>query len=451
MSRDKKVLSKEESFCPSIVEDFDLFMEYISANDLILTLKKKNLKQKDLYAMNALMTNKEEGVTEKSNQFSYPFLNLLFHLSTKSQLCLVDSRNRQPKLMVSDSYNTYKKLNFYEKYIFLLETFWVDIDWESIGIHNHDNLSLATVDSVLEILCALKAGEEVKIHGGYYQVYFSERNAFLRNFYYFGFWDVIECESLSTQEYEAGKIIANKLGILLADVLYNKRKITNWNRPYQNSFERENNYNGILTDFIFDKVKESKILTDQQHAELKRNFKAKIKSKLNDKTKIKNKIEVDIFYHAFRPIFPSGVLTKTLSSLKEKFKEGIYIFKCSYNNRVWREIKIADNHTLLDLHNIIQKAYDFDDDHLYSFYMDGVYGSNIFYNSKMCNRGPYVEEIKIGELNLYVGKNFLYLFDFGDNWKINISVEKILDKKTDIFEPEIIGSKGESPDQYPFY
>ena len=39
--------------------------------------------------------------------------------------------------------------------------------------------------------------------------------------------------------------------------------------------------------------------------------------------------------------------------------------------RVWRKIEMEANQTLEELHCAIQAAFDFDDDHLYSFFMSG--------------------------------------------------------------------------------
>lgn len=38
---------------------------------------------------------------------------------------------------------------------------------------------------------------------------------------------------------------------------------------------------------------------------------------------------------------------------------------------IFRKIEIRADHTLLTLHRAIQEAFDFDDDHLFSFYMSG--------------------------------------------------------------------------------
>ncbi|WP_374110617.1 IS1096 element passenger TnpR family protein [Neobacillus cucumis] len=43
----------------------------------------------------------------------------------------------------------------------------------------------------------------------------------------------------------------------------------------------------------------------------------------------------------------------------------------------------------------IQRAFDFDDAHLYDFYMDGKKYSKRFYNSPMDIHGPFVNEVTI--------------------------------------------------------
>lgn len=75
-----------------------------------------------------------------------------------------------------------------------------------------------------------------------------------------------------------------------------------------------------------------------------------------------------------------------------------------------------------DLHNSIHEAFGFDNDHMYSFFMDGEAWSNNRLTCPYDERGPYVNEVKIGELDLYEKQEFLYLFDFGDEWRFNVKV-----------------------------
>ncbi len=42
-----------------------------------------------------------------------------------------------------------------------------------------------------------------------------------------------------------------------------------------------------------------------------------------------------------------------------------------YDSKIWRDLEISENATLDNLHTIIQKGFNFYNDHLYSFFMDG--------------------------------------------------------------------------------
>jgi len=128
--------------------------------------------------------------------------------------------------------------------------------------------------------------------------------------------------------------------------------------------------------------------------------------------------------------------------------DGTYVFKVSLNKTVWRRIELSSDHTLLDLHNSIQRAYDFDDDHLYSFFMDGKIWSKMRFTSPNEDEGPHVDEVCIGDLGLAKGQVILYLFDYGDMWRFRVKLEEIRTEGTKPGEPDIIDSKGESPDQY---
>jgi hypothetical protein len=61
----------------------------------------------------------------------------------------------------------------------------------------------------------------------------------------------------------------------------------------------------------------------------------------------------------------------------------------------------------------------FDGDHL------PKWCSRNAYNSPFTDEGPYVDEISIGELELYEGQRILYLFDYGDSREFNVILEKI--------------------------
>lgn len=144
-----------------------------------------------------------------------------------------------------------------------------------------------------------------------------------------------------------------------------------------------------------------------------------------------------------------------------------FLFKVALkaNKRIWRRIVIRGNQTLDDLHECIYDAFDRYDEHLYSFYFPrpGTRGRNRMrdaveithpFNAKESSslfgkRLPDASKIKIDALKLQKGQVFEYLFDFGDGWHHEITVEQIDGEGDDGTYPRIVEKKGHSPPQYP--
>lgn len=56
----------------------------------------------------------------------------------------------------------------------------------------------------------------------------------------------------------------------------------------------------------------------------------------------------------------------------------------------------------------------------------------------------------LGSLNLRKGQNFLYLFDYGDEWRFNVKLHAINENGDPNAEyPKIVESVGTAPEQYP--
>lgn len=81
--------------------------------------------------------------------------------------------------------------------------------------------------------------------------------------------------------------------------------------------------------------------------------------------------------------------------------------------------------------------------------MDGIPWSDQKFTSPFEEEGPHVDEARIGELGLVKGQTFLYLFDYGDEWRFSVSLETIQPDKPHPKKPRIVETKGKSPEQYP--
>lgn len=82
--------------------------------------------------------------------------------------------------------------------------------------------------------------------------------------------------------------------------------------------------------------------------------------------------------------------------------------------------------------------------------MEKTWSHNAIY-APNCDEGPYADEIRIGELELVAEKEFLYLFDFGDEWHFYVRLVEIKKEHPEFSEPEVIESKGEAPEQYSYW
>lgn len=124
------------------------------------------------------------------------------------------------------------------------------------------------------------------------------------------------------------------------------------------------------------------------------------------------------------------------------------VFKVQLDKGLWRSIQISLSATLEQLHLAILEAYNFDDDHLYGFFMNNKLSDyeNVYW-SPFCEEPPYADSVDLSCFRFQKGDKFKYLFDFGDEWIFQIRVVKLLEEETP--KPIIFNIKGEAPPQYP--
>lgn len=123
-----------------------------------------------------------------------------------------------------------------------------------------------------------------------------------------------------------------------------------------------------------------------------------------------------------------------------------YVISVSLGTGCYRHIKIAAGDYLCDLHEAIQDAFDFDNDHLYAFFMDNQMWSRRDCYSADGEGNRSVRNVRLCDLELCKDKKFKYLFDFGDEWQFQCRVLRT--EPGAVKKPQIIRSKGEAPEQY---
>jgi hypothetical protein len=345
------------------VYDFDRFCRYIVEKNPVLTKTKTQLGKKDLFEINALLHFRKEVAAPNYQQESYLVIDLMFHLCTEGKL-FRKTADAKGKILLTGTPGKaqFDQLNNFEKYVFLFETFWCYFDFLEIM-----RFGQQPIEEIFHAFARSIPGKQLK-KGAFsgrrnYDPLFSSSSDLIHYFKYFGLCDFIPIaagdKKITRYDDSIDAVIPTELGISLSKIL-SGLEIIRWNIP-------------CLQELGF------------------------------YKGDIRNDPDFVPLYKIMAPVFPGGTVKNTVS-VAPKIEKGSYLFKVSVLPGVWRKILLSHLHTLWDLHKAIQDAFDFDDDHLYSFFMDAKRYSKNAYESPFSENGPYVDEVNISELELYEDK-----------------------------------------------
>lgn len=116
---------------------------------------------------------------------------------------------------------------------------------------------------------------------------------------------------------------------------------------------------------------------------------------------------------------------------------------------VWRRIKIGATQTLWSLHHVIQSAMGWTNSHPHEFIIKKVhYGETTdetdelgaFFGNEMREES----EVILSEV-IHSRSRFLYVYDFGDDWRHIVKVEKTEEVKEPIACASVIEGGGNGP------
>lgn len=388
----------------NFLSDFDKFLDYLSTRDVTIGKATKYISTKFLFEINEIMSVRQQDVTPKSTQVSYPMLHLFYRLVVESKL-FIKAKIKGDKLglKATERVEIFKELNELEKYICLLEILWVDCDFEKLEFQTYGHLEAYAVLLKMEKFIKKKANKRILINESTRDI-----SALLLYLSYFGVMDVKEDAEMKlrydmSKRFSVKEVILTPVGEKIIRILEERRSLDHWNISHRREYGDWN------------------IEFEEE------------------------------FFVPFQGIFEDIELEKTLPRMKRHFKEGIYIFKVSLDKDIWSKIQLSAYDTLHDLHNLIQEAFQFENDHMYSFFMDGKPWSKNEFKCPFDDEGICADEVEIGELELIEKQKFLYIFDYGYDWRFNIEVFEIQNDDVEEFQGKIIESKGEAPKQYPHY
>jgi hypothetical protein len=111
---------------------------------------------------------------------------------------------------------------------------------------------------------------------------------------------------------------------------------------------------------------------------------------------------------------------------------------------VWRRVRVPATVTLDELHRVIQIAFDWDNDHLHLFTVDGRRYADPFFGLE-----ETADEFRarLGRLAPSVGAALTYVYDLGDEWKHRIVVERIIETGEPDMSAVCVGGQGDAPEE----
>ena len=118
---------------------------------------------------------------------------------------------------------------------------------------------------------------------------------------------------------------------------------------------------------------------------------------------------------------------------------------------VHARLSVLERQHLTAVHDAIQEAFGWYDDHLYSFFLDGSFFSDApgaeLTTPEAPDEGVPTADVPLSQFELHTGQKIAYVFDFGDDWRVRLSVERRVEAEAGSY-PRVLEVRGTPPPQY---
>jgi hypothetical protein len=112
---------------------------------------------------------------------------------------------------------------------------------------------------------------------------------------------------------------------------------------------------------------------------------------------------------------------------------------------VWRRVLVPERFSFLQMHSLIQTSFGWENYHLFQFSPKG-YGSHPLIgipDDEMAADTLDAKKIKLSEVLTTPKQKFTYIYDFGDDWFHDLTLEKITEDK--MLRADCLAGKGACP------
>ena len=136
----------------------------------------------------------------------------------------------------------------------------------------------------------------------------------------------------------------------------------------------------------------------------------------------------------------------------EVIGHAVFVFDAELLNvgAVSARVAVAEHEHLTALHDAIQQAFNWENDHLYSFWLDGQFWGDAA-AERVIPGAPDTDsktaDVPVDELRLKIGAEIAYVFDYGDEWRVMLTLRERINGSHVM--PRVSDRRGTAPPQYP--
>lgn len=398
--RTLRALAVDENGPGTIRRDFETLLAFVRERDLRASKTYHLLPRKVLSEVNARLTHPIDVRLKRPLLKSYPHIQGLYLLLRATGLAAIGGTPSKPVLTIDEAlYDSWSGLNPTEQYFTLLEAWLLRGRPQIVGERDSPFRFIGQYFTDCAELIRRTPSEGLPIAGNASVGWYVRRSPGpmgLALLELFGFLALEHGRPKAGQGWHVERVYRTALGEAVFALLYEE----------------------IFNDF--DKVFE---LEESPHESL------------------------GVLQPIFQPYVPAW--QNNLQLPQWPFREGTYVFKVSLWRDLWRRIAIPAGLSLDDLAYAVLDAYEFDHDHLYQFSYRNRFGVEDKVNHPYLEEGPWTSEVLIGDVPLQVGQTMTYLYDFGDQWRFDVTLERIDPPGVPSDKPVMLDGRGDAPEQYP--
>jgi hypothetical protein len=389
----------------TILRDFDALLDLIGDPGLPVT-PGHLLTLKTLETINQRLTHPLELGLKRAIQKSYPHINGLYLLLRSSGLALIDTAPKKPRLQLDPVVlASWHSLNGAERYFALLKAWWVRSSEEAIGERpSWEDVMTKAMNFISQFP---RTGKQVyetpqdstglRYRPGFHNLALMEL---------FGLLEIRTLAPAEGQGWQPAQM-----------------RLTDWGKSLANHYAdfieqaRARNTDLVIPGLYFGELFDPLVRFEQWSLVLRPEIKG-----------WQNELEI-----------PSL-----------QFHPGQHQFKVSLGAKCWRRIAIGGESGLDALASTILSSFHFDSDHLYRFSYQDRFGHLVeIDHPAMVDESEHVaDEVKVGDLPLCEGMRINFLFDFGDDWRFELMVERVNTGPASR-KPQVLEEQGTAPEQYP--